>query len=142
MENKEIKIAINAYDILKIEDTLEHPILSKQIILDDISRNSTCYLVYYIDKIPVGYLAYSNCIDHIDILSIAVKPKHRRSGIAKLLFKHLENKNTESLPYFLEVRASNISAINLYESLNFKNISSRKNYYKDPIEDALIYIKN
>ena len=39
---------------------------------------------------------------------------------------------------FLEVRSKNTPAIKLYNSLSFKKISERKNYYKDPVDDALI----
>ena len=42
---------------------------------------------------------------------------------------------------FLEVRNSNTAAIHLYEKVGFANISTRKNYYSDTREDALIYVK-
>ena len=43
---------------------------------------------------------------------------------------------------FLEVRRSNGAAISLYTSLGFENIGVRKNYYKLPTEDALLYKKD
>lgn len=141
MENKEIKLTTIAEDVLEIESTLEKNILSEQIILNDLANGSTKYLVCYINNMPVGYLAYSNCIDHIDIISIAVKPIFRHKGIAKSLFYYMENSNSTSLPLFLEVRESNTTAIKLYTSLGFKNIYIRKNYYKNPTENALIYSK-
>lgn len=141
MENKEIKLCTNANDILSIENSLEHQILSKQSILDDLKNKSTSYLVCYIDNYSVGYLAFSNCIDHIDIISIAIKPEFRRKGHAKALLEYLDTINIERLKIFLEVRASNKPAINLYTALNFKYISTRANYYSDPNDDALIYIK-
>ena len=39
---------------------------------------------------------------------------------------------------FLEVRASNASAIHLYEKYGFRQISVRKGYYTKPLEDALV----
>ncbi len=141
MENKEIKLSHNAIDIIEIENTLEHRILSDQTILNDIKNNYSLYLVYYENNISIGYLAFSNCIDHIDIISIATKPSYRRKGIAKALLKHLETYNTEKLNMFLEVRASNLPAINLYTSLGLKCIDRRKYYYSEPAEDALIYFK-
>lgn len=142
MENKEIKISTSAEDILEIEATLEQKILSKQIILDDMAHTQTKYLVCYINNIPVGYLAYSNCVDNIDIISVAVKPEYRRKKIAKMLFEHLEATNSETTVYFLEVRKSNTPAIKLYTTLNYKNIFIRKDYYTNPKEDALIFTKN
>ena len=41
----------------------------------------------------------------------------------------------------MEVRASNAPAITLYEKLDFKPIGLRKNYYRNPKEDALILQK-
>ena len=38
----------------------------------------------------------------------------------------------------LEVRRSNQIAISLYKKYDFKEISVRKNYYKNPTEDAVI----
>lgn len=142
MENKEIKLTTKAEDILEIEATLEQRILSKQIILNDLAHDQTKYLVCYINSIPAGYLAYSNCIDNIDIISVAVKPEYRRKKIAKMLFEYLEATNSETLAYFLEVRKSNTPAIKLYTTLNYKNISTRKDYYTNPKEDALVFIKN
>lgn len=141
MENKEVKICTNAIDILSVEDSLEYKILSKQNILDGLKNESTSYLVCYVDNSSVGYLAFSNCVDHIDIISIATKPEFRRKGIAKTLLEYLNTINTKRLKMFLEVRVSNKPAINLYNSLNFKYISTRANYYSNPNEDALIYLK-
>ena len=41
----------------------------------------------------------------------------------------------------LEVRASNVPAISLYEKLGFYEVGRRKNYYRNPREDALIMRK-
>ena len=139
MENKEIRITNNAEDIIAVEESIEKNILSKNVIISDIKSNSTTYAVYYIDEVPIGYLAYSYCVDHIDIISVAVIPKFRHKKIATSLINYLFNKYN-NIKIFLEVRKSNTPAISLYESLNFKCISTRKNYYSSPIEDALIFV--
>lgn len=139
MENKEIRITNNAKDIIAIEESIEKNILSKNVIMSDIKSNSTTYAVYYIDEVPIGYLAYSYCVDHIDIISVAVIPEFRHKKIATSLINYLFNKYN-NIKIFLEVRKSNTPAISLYESLNFKCISTRKNYYSSPIEDALIFV--
>jgi ribosomal-protein-alanine N-acetyltransferase len=40
---------------------------------------------------------------------------------------------------FLEVRVSNTAAIACYEKFHFHKIDVRKNYYTEPIEDAVVY---
>ena len=39
---------------------------------------------------------------------------------------------------FLEVRAGNVPAVGLYDSFGFREIDRRKNYYRNPDEDALV----
>ena len=53
-------------------------------------------------------------------------------GILAILFIAFEWSTTE-------VRKSNLAARALYEKLGFSLIGERKNYYKDPTEDACLY---
>jgi len=144
MENKiEIRKTYFADDILQIENTLEHAILSEENICTDILNNTYNFFVITYDGFIAGYIVFSNCIDHTDLISVAIKPLYRRLGLAKELIKYMEKlcKENDIYPVLLEVRKNNIPAINLYESLGYKNINTRKNYYTNPTEDALIYIK-
>ena len=64
------------------------------------------------------------------------------SGSAKLIERFEEQlKEKGSRCLTLEVRVSNIPAITLYEKLGFAEIGRRKNYYRNPREDALILRK-
>ena len=54
------------------------------------------------------------------------------------MFKDCREKELKTL--FLEVRESNYPAINLYEKSGFKEVSRRKNYYKDG-ETAIVMKK-
>lgn len=77
-----------------------------------------------------------------DITTVAVEPEFRRNGLAKQLIcefeKNLPN-NTENI--FLEVRESNIPAINLYQKCGFEKLSIRKNFYTNPRENAIVMVK-
>ena len=74
------------------------------------------------------------------MMNIAVHPDYRKQGIAtnliNILVKELTQRGSHSL--MLEVRASNEGAISVYKSLNFSEVGRRKNYYRNPKEDALI----
>ena len=77
------------------------------------------------------------------MMNIAVHPDFRRQGVARALILALteELKKRGSHCLTLEVRASNAPAIALYEKLGFSQAGLRKNYYRDPKEDALILRK-
>lgn len=78
--------------------------------------------------------------DELHINSIAVDPDHRRQGLARMLMTHVltEASSAGALAATLEVRASNTAARSLYETLGFRVEGIRRDYYREPREDALI----
>jgi [ribosomal protein S18]-alanine N-acetyltransferase len=74
--------------------------------------------------------------DEHEILNLAVHPNHRRRGLARMLLSQMLAAGRGS--YFLEVRASNDSAICLYETVGFRQIGQRQSYYTDPPEPAIV----
>jgi len=90
----------------------------------------------------VGYGGIWLMYDYADITNIAVSPESRRCGlggkILQLLIDISREKNMESIN--LEVRASNIPAIKLYEKYGFSQNGLRKRYYKGK-EDAVLMTK-
>lgn len=91
----------------------------------------------------VGYVGSQSSVDESDIMNIAVHPDWRRQGIAEKLIDHLvqELKKRGSHALMLEVRVSNDPAIALYKKIGFQQVGLRKNYYRNPREDALILRK-
>ena len=88
----------------------------------------------------VGYIGMYKILEEGHINNIAVKRKYKGEGIATKLFYELKRIGAERgvEAYTLEVRVSNLPAINLYKKLGFKEEGRRKNYYPDTKEDALI----
>ena len=81
-------------------------------------------------------------LDEGHIMNLGVVPAHRSQGIGRQLLEHLLGfcRRSEAESVFLEVRATNQTAIDLYESLGFQIIGRRTNYYareKDEREDAI-----
>lgn len=78
-----------------------------------------------------------------EIYRVAVLPEYRRRGYGYRLLdyavKTSRGRGLESL--FLEVRSHNIAATNLYLAYGFKKIGVRKNYYKNPDDDAIVMLK-
>lgn len=96
----------------------------------------------FINEKIVGVITISTTDFDADLESIFVLEDFRRSGVATALFneaeKQIKSKKIEKL--FLEVRKSNLTAINFYVKLGFNKISERKKYYSDG-EDAVIFVK-
>lgn len=102
-------------------------------------QNNFFLVAEYGDKI-VGYIGMVNSGIEGDILNLAVSVEMRRQGIATLLMETLlqfaQSKGMEQL--FLEVRESNMEAIQLYQKQHWKKIYVRKNYYQSPLENGVI----
>jgi ribosomal-protein-alanine N-acetyltransferase len=88
----------------------------------------------------VGYLFAVIIPDEAHVGNLAVHPGERRHGIAqKLLDQLLEDAREAGVKRVtLEVRASNHTARNFYYKNNFIDIAIRKNYYRSPVEDAIV----
>lgn len=85
----------------------------------------------------LGYIMCYNIAPEIQILNIAVKKSVKNQKIGSLLLESVlacENINLVTL----EVRESNIPAINLYKKFGFKIDGLRKNYYVRPKEHAVL----
>ena len=90
-----------------------------------------------------GYVGSQTVMDETDMMNLAVAPQFRRQGVGETLVNALTAslKELGSRCLTLEVRDSNASARALYEKLGFLEIGRRKNYYRNPKEDALILRK-
>ena len=91
----------------------------------------------------IGYANFRFLAGEGELMRIAVLPEYRGHGESKKLMDRLEisAKEKEAPDLTLEVRAGNTPAINLYKSYGFQAEAVRKNYYQNPVEDALIMWK-
>ena len=117
---------------------------TKGMFLGDINSGQTCYFAVLNDADEViGYAGMWLTADEGQITNIAVHPQYRRKNIATdllcKLFKVCHDKNIRNIT--LEVRRSNSSAAALYEKAGFEVVGTRKNYYKKPVEDAILMTK-
>ena len=92
------------------------------------------------DGTRIGYANFRFLAGEGELMRIAVLPEHRGRGESKKLMDRLEisAKEKKAPDLTLEVRAGNTPAINLYKSYGFQAEAVRKNYYQNPVEDALI----
>ena len=116
---------------------------SEKSIETELSCRLSVWLVALEGEQVVGYVGSQTVIDESDMMNIAVHPDFRRRGIAEALVAELEAalRQRGSHALTLEVRDSNAPAIALYEKLGFAQVGLRKNYYRNPKEDARILRK-
>ena len=91
----------------------------------------------------VGFAVLRQVGDDGELLQIAVDKCARGRGVGDLLMNAaLEYARNNALcSIFLEVRRGNIAAVGLYKKHGFNSVRIRKNYYSDPVEDAVVMVK-
>lgn len=101
------------------------------------------YRVAVKDEIVIAYGGMWVMLDEAHITNIAVHPEYRGIGVGDMLLEDMINCCRERGVHAitLEVRKSNIPAINLYKKYNFVEVAVRKKYYSDNNEDAIIMWK-
>jgi ribosomal-protein-alanine N-acetyltransferase len=108
----------------------------------ELQNRSLCHiLIVRTDECPVaGFCAFWLVFDEIHINNLAMRPEFRAQGIGTALLQHAlaTAKELGARRATLEVRASNAQARRLYERLGFYVAGTRRNYYTNPVEDALI----
>lgn len=90
------------------------------------------------DGALTGYVICSRYEEVWHIMNVAVDPRELRQGIATALLENLIARVGEDARMTLEVRPSNHPAIALYERFGFLAAGTRRRYYQDNGEDALI----
>ena len=88
----------------------------------------------------VGYACGLKIIDEYMLTNIAISKDYQHQGYgSKLLVCLLKEIMSEGCKRcFLEVRASNRGAIDFYYGFGFKLLGTRREYYRNPVEDALV----
>jgi len=113
---------------------------SRSMFASELAKSTSICLGAVEGKHLVGYVINSRYVDAWHVMNVAVDPDYQRRGIATRLLERLFEltADDERRGYTLEVRVSNIDAITLYEKLGFERRGTRRGYYTDNREDALV----
>ena len=126
--------------ILRIQDSSGEAAQWPQSAYENLGRVGQQAWVAEHEGHLAGFLVARAVASEMEILNLAVEPNVRRKGIGRALLR-------EALSWavrngvgraFLEVRASNSAARQFYEAHGFASAGVRANYYRDPIEAALL----
>ena len=129
--------------VAALEAICFHDPWSEKSVASELTNPLSLWLVALDGDRVTGYVGSQSVLGESDMMNVAVHPDYRRRGIAEklclALVDALKEKGNHCLT--LEVRASNDPAKALYEKLGFRQIGLRKNYYRNPREDACILRK-
>ena len=126
--------------VAKIEKECFSTPFSEDDILGYIDNPIWNFFVARLGNDVVGYISFTIILDECQIVNVASAPSARKMGVGSALIENLLNycKQNEVCKLFLEVRASNVPAIKLYEKFGFLVVGVSKNHYSLPTEDALL----
>ena len=130
----------DAPHLAAMEEALFSDPWSEGAVASHLSAPHNHALVALSDDRIVGYCIYSSLLGEAELLRIAVAPELRRCGIARALLSEMLSL-TASDTVYLEVRSQNTPAITLYERFGFRANGTRRNYYKNPGDDALLMLR-
>ncbi len=112
----------------------------------ELQNRSVCHIlvVRHEECRVAGFCAFWLVFDEMHINNLALRPQFRAQGIGTALLRHAiaTARDLGARRATLEVRASNDAARRLYARLGFYVAGTRRNYYTNPVEDALILWKD
>ena len=90
-----------------------------------------------------GIIIFWMVHDEVHIRNVATDPERRRQGVGRALMVAAETQGVErgATLSTLEVRRSNEPALQLYRSLEYRQVGLRPRYYADNNEDAIVMVK-
>lgn len=111
----------------------------------ELERPEVCFI--YVLRTPVvrvaAFCAFWRVADQAHINNLAVRPELRGRGLGSQMLEAIiaEAQSLGAGSLTLEVRRSNIPAQRLYRRAGFHEAGVRKNYYTQPVEDALVLVR-
>ena len=139
----ELMTADQVPQIAELEKICFNDPWSEKSIASELDNRLSLWLVAMDGDRVAGYVGSQSVLGETDMMNIAVHPDFRRRGIAEelvmKLVEELKVRGNHSL--MLEVRVSNDPARKLYDKMGFQQVGLRKNYYRNPKEDACILRK-
>ena len=129
---------LDAKQIAELDNRMFVDSLEYDFIYNDLSNNPFAY--YFVYEIEGNIVGYINCwvSDNTEILNFCVDDKYQKQGIGTLLYNEVEKLANGIIS--LEVRVSNLNAINFYLNKGFEKACIRKNYYSNG-ENAILMVR-
>ncbi len=127
--------------VLEIErDSFQEPWSAKNFERDIVDFRGSIPTVAESGGVILGYTVTWRLRSHLHLANIAVRKSHRGKGVGRVLVLEVISraKREGAEKIMLEVRESNAEAIGLYNSLGFRPVAIKREYYKKEKEDAIL----
>ena len=132
--------------VLAIEDASFNNPTTREWYEAELKRPEVChiYVLRTADCPVAAFCAFWRVADQIHINNLAVRPELRGQGLASRLLAGVmaESARMGADSATLEVRRSNTPALRLYAKAGFTEAGVRRNYYTQPVEDALVLVRS
>lgn len=129
--------------VMEIENDLISPPWTREGFFTLLIKDENMFFVVEEKGRILGYCSMQTVLDEGDILNVAVARDRQKEGIGYFLVDSMLMMAAARGIHIvhLEVRESNGSARRLYQRLGFKEDGLRKNYYTEPVENAVLMTK-
>lgn len=131
--------------VLAIEEASFNNPTTREWYEGELKRPEVCFIyVLRTGEHPVaGFCAFWMVVDQAHINNLAIRPELRQQGLGAHLLESIveEARHLGATSLSLEVRRSNVAAQRLYFKAGFHEAGVRKNYYTQPVEDALLLLR-
>ena len=128
-------------EVLAIETRAHSHPWSEKIFLSNFGKRYINHVIMLDDQV-VGYFVASYVAGEVTLMNIAIAPAYQGAGLGRALLSYLKtfSLSLSQQEIWLEARASNTSAIKLYQALDFVEVDIRPAYYPadNGREDAII----
>ena len=129
-------------EILQVEQACFSAPWTRKMMKAELTGNPFAHFLVALDATGaiVGYHCFWIVFEELRVMNLAVRESMRRNGIARaLVTEALQKGLAQAAPRaVLEVRASNQAARTLYQLMGFTTVSTRPQYYSNPVEDAIL----
>ena len=129
--------------VMEIENDLISPPWTREGFFTFLLKDENMFFVVEEKGRILGYCSMQTVLDEGDILNVAVTRDRQKEGIGYFLVDSMLMLAAARGIHIvhLEGRESNGSARRLYQRLGFKEDGFRKNYYTEPVENAVLMTK-
>lgn len=134
----------NLPEVLAIESVSFPEPWPETLFLKEMDQRGSYFVVFRLNSEMIGYGGFWLVMDEVHITNIAVHPLYRRQGYGSMILQHLVDAAVSrgAIMATLEVRETNLVALNLYRKFGFRHVATHKAYYANTDEDAVVMVND